>query len=399
MSRFAALLAFVGFLLVAPVVAHAQETTFTIGVPGNIAGTNSPNSVIAGQTISTAQVDSVLRTVAPSTFGQNFTRDKANKAFADFANFRTNLASSLIQAVQAQDPSVTVNSLIINTTSINLRLEQKTNSVSGRLGTVSASVSGRKRLGIPLICTSANFSLAIDNLTVMGDYNYITGDVSNARADLVVTNVGVSCNGLLSFVGDFVIALSGINSTIRAAVPAVANQQLAFVNMKRLFSLADFANGLSRFRTETPISAVANRAISIFQEMVNDAAINTPGIALDFNVKPAAFPGGVNAISIYASHAPADIEFITVENEIQGVVPPNTAQIDLYIRPATGGTWAYYTTLFGTGESFFGLSLAQLPANYLVTAIATSSSIGGLQSFPGKTVRTHRANVCGPQAC
>lgn len=392
MNRFvASTIAFAALFSINPVVVHAQETVFTIGTPNM--------TTVSTESLSTAQIDGVLRSVAPSAFGQNFTRDKANKAFADFANFRTSLAASLIQSIQAQDSSITVNSLIINTNSVNLHLEQKTNSVSGRLGTLSASVSGKKRVGIPLLCTSANFSLAIDNLTVMGDYNYITGDVSNARTELTVTSGGVSCNGLLSFVSNLAISLAGVNSKIRAAVPAIANQQLAFVNMKQLFSLADFANGLTRFRTETPVTAVANRAISIFQEMVNDASINTPGIVLDFNVKPAAFLGDTNMITIYGSHAPATIDFITVENDIQGTTPPNTAQIDIYVRRSASTAWTYYTTLPGSPDGYFGLSITNLPANTKVTAVATSSIIGGLQSFPSRNVNLYGPNPCGPQAC
>jgi hypothetical protein len=58
---------------------HAQETTLSVGTAGNITATNSLAGNTTSESISTAQIDSVLRVVAPGAFGQNFTRDKTNK--------------------------------------------------------------------------------------------------------------------------------------------------------------------------------------------------------------------------------------------------------------------------------------------------------------------------------
>jgi hypothetical protein len=382
-----------GLLLMSVTTAKAQETTLTFGVPEIVAANG-----VSATTISTADVDLVLRSRAPSLFGQNFTRDKANKVFADFANYKLRLTTSLIQAIQTSEPSVTVNSLLINTNTLNLQLAQKINNVSARLGTVSASIAARKRVGIPLFCTSANVSFSLDNIMVSGDYNFITGDVSNAAADFVVNNVKTSCNGLLSFVGDLVLRIAGANSILRDAIRNEANNQLAFVNMKQLFSLSEFARGLNYYRNDQPLSLIANRAISFLREIVDDAAINTPNIVLDFKIETAASLGALNKISIFASHSPATIDFITVENEIQALLPANSERTDFYYRAPTGTVWTYFATAPGS-EGLFDLFVNQFPANTRITAVSRSATFPGLQAFPSNIVNVKRANPCGPQAC
>jgi hypothetical protein len=359
---------------------HAQETTVVVGTAGNITATNSLAGNTSTESLSTAQVDGVLRAVAPGAFGQNFTRDRANKVFGDFARFRANLVPSLITAIQNSDSSIRVNSLIINANALNLRLAQKTNSVTGQLGTVSASISARKDVGIPLFCTSANVSFSLDNIMVSGDYNFITGDVSNAKADFAVNNVSAGCNGLLSFITNFAATIVDVNSLLRDAIKNEANNQLAFVNMKSLFSLSDFVNGLRYYGNETIISVVANRAINVLRELVNDAAINTPNVVLDFGVEFATGVGGQNKISIIASHAPViaaqlrrQERYVTVE------APAITGAIDVYVRdPVLGDNWR----LIGTGSGTSIPVTGTIPTNYQLIAVARSSLIPGLESFP-----------------
>jgi hypothetical protein len=360
---------------------QAQETLLTVGVPGDIPSTNSLKGNISGETISTAQIDGVLRTVAPSTFGQNFTRDRANRAFADFANFRVSLASSLTQAIPAASSRVRrVNSISISTSALNLRLAQKTNSVSGTLGKISTNISVLVN-GIPIICPSANASFSINNITISGDYNFISGDISGTVVDYTIENISTSCNGFFGFLGDVFNAITGIgNSLVRTAVASAANQAVTFGNMKQLFSLADFANGLSRFRSETPLSAVANRGILIFQEMVNDAAINTPGIVLDFGVEFATGIGEQNKISVIASNAPTDARPLNGGSSIIDLIVPQSTNfpIDLYIS-SNGSNWRYLTS--ASTESVRLRS--PLPSHTRVIAIGRNSFIPTLESFPG----------------
>jgi hypothetical protein len=380
----------VGFT--SPVV--AQETLLTIGVPGDITATNSLNGNVLGETISTAQIDTVLRTVAPGAFGQNFTRDRANRAFVDFNNFKSRMTTSLIQAIQTSEPSVRVDSLLVNTNTLNLRLVQKTNSVSAQLGTVSVSVTGRKSVGIPLFCTSANFSFSLDNIMVSGDYNFISGDVSNAIANFSVNNVRSSCNGLFNFVGNLVLRIADVNSIVKNAIRNEANSQLAFVNMKRIFSLSDFANGLDYFRNENPLTIRANRVIGVFKEIVNDAAVNTPGIALDFKIEAAPFFGGQNKITILASSAPIDVGNIYRPNFDRSVI--------VELSGATNNLAGIYYSLGGSNWTFAGTSgflPDGLPENASVIAIATNSVIPGLNSFPGAVGFAPPFRVCRPDYC
>jgi hypothetical protein len=363
-------------LLVSFTPLQAQETTLTIGTP--------KMATLSSEGVSTAQVDSVLRNVAPSTFGQNFTRDKANKVFTDFANLRAGLATSLAQTIAGQTNIRQVYSVIVTANALNFRLSQKTNSVSGELGSIStrvsllADVDGLKSI----FCPSVNVTFDVKNIRAFGDYNYISGDVSGARVTYDLVIISASCNGLL---GGLFNPTSPARSQINSAIQDQINTQIAFVNMQRLFSLADFAKGLDRFRSETIVSAIIDRAISIFQEMVNNAAINTPGIVLDFNVKPSAFAGDVNAISVYASHAQVDITASSRPDtggpiQLTLSVPTNTERVDLYSRNSriTGSSFNY---IGSTTSTIFTKSTLSPFAE--VVAIGRNATLSGLESFPG----------------
>lgn len=371
---------------------HAQETTITVGTAGNITTTNSLAGNTASESLSTAQLDGVLRVVAPSAFGQNFTRDKANKVFTDFANFRSGLSSSLAQTISSQPNIRRVNSVAINTSALNLRLSQKTNSVSGELGTIMASVSLVADVDglASIFCPSANVTFNVDNIKASGDYNFISGDISNAAIIYEVTNVSASCNGLLGFIGDaFGNPSATARNQINAAIQSQVNTQLTFVNMQRLFSLSDFANGLRYYGNEAIISPLVNRAINVFRELVNDASINTPGIVLNIGVKFASTNGTQNFISFTASHAPVDVIKVRAYGAIDLMVPPGTYQSDVYysnIIDAQGnrGNWTY----LGSTASNTLPNSANRPLfdGALVMAIGRNSTISGIESFPGKVV-------------
>jgi hypothetical protein len=374
------------------VPAYAQETRVLVGAAGNITATNSLAGNTTSESISTAQIDSVLRVVAPSAFGQNFTRDKANKVFADFTNLRSGLASSLSQTIAIQPNIRRVNSVAINTNALNLRLSQKTNSVSGELGTIMASVSLVADVDglASIFCPSANVTFNVDNIKASGDYNYISGDISNAAVAYDVTNVSASCNGLLGFIGDaFGNPSATARNQINAAIQSQINTQIGFINMQRLFSLSDFANGLRYYGNETIISPLVNRAINVFRELVNDASINTPGIVVNIGVQFASVAGTENVISFITSHAPVDVVKVRAYGAIDLLVPPGTYQSDVYysnIIDAQGnrGNWTYLGST--TNNILPNSANRPLFDGTLVMAIGRNSTISGIESFPGKVV-------------
>jgi hypothetical protein len=372
--------------LIAP--AYAQETRVLVGTAGNITATNSLAGNTTSESISTAQIDGVLRVVAPGAFGQNFTRDKANKVFADFANLRIGLASSLAQTIATQPNIRRVNSVAINTNALNLKLSQKTNSVSGELGTIMASVSLVADVDgfASIFCPSANVTFNVDNIKASGDYNYISGDISNAAVAYDVTNVSASCNGLLGFIGDaFGNPSATARSQINAAIQSQINTQISFINMQRLFSLSDFANGLRYYGNETIISPLVNRAINVFRELVNDASINTPGIVVNIGVQFASVAGTENVISFIASHAPVNVLTYAdrpnvPSNGVTVSMPPNTERVDVYYR--TSSNW----TLLGSTTTGTITNIQERPRPVTVIAIGRNAIIPGLESFPGLSV-------------
>lgn len=368
---------------------QAQETTLTIGIPDNSTAVTSAAGGIAGQTISTAQIDSVLRNVAPSTFGQNFTRDRANKIFSDLINLRAGLTNSLTQTITRQPNIRQVYSVSVTGNNLNLRLSQKTNSVSGEVGSLFARISLKADVDgfKSVFCPSVNVTFDINGIRALADYNFITGNINSANILYDLRIVSASCNGLL---GGLFNPTSAARSQINSAIQDQINSQIGFINMQRLFSLADFANGLRRFRAETPVTSAANRVIDTFQEIVNDASINTPGIVIDFNIRPAQSTAFSNIITISAAHAAPTIDSIDCNNIIDGTIPPNTERVDFYvIRPVRGATWTYYATIPGSPDTYFNLFLGDLPGNTGVTAVAVNSTIGGLQSFPSQVVTTN----------
>ena len=372
-----------------PINLMAQETTLSVGTAGNITATNSLLGNTTAETISTAQIDGVLRVVAPGAFGQNFTRDRANKVFADFANLRAGLASSLNQTIASQPNIRRVNSVAINTSALNLRLSQKTNSVSGELGSIDARVSlladvdGFKSI----FCPSVNVTFDVKNIKAFGDYNYISGDVSGANVTYDLVIVSASCNGLL---GGLFNPTSAARSQINSVIQDQVNTQLTFVNMQRLFSLSDFANGLRYYGNETIISPLVNRAINVFRELVNDAAINTPGIVINIGVEFATGLAGQNKISFIASHAPVDVVSLTPIAQgyrLKLLVPPNTERTDIYL--ANGIHETNWRLAGSTTNDTFDIS----PVGGVgIIAIGHNKIIQGLESFPGQSQTISRGS-------
>lgn len=364
------------------------ETVITVGFAGggNLTASNSLSGNVATESLSTAQVDSVLRVVAPNSFGQNFTRDKANKIFQDFTNFRIGLASSLAQTIASQPNIRRVNSVTINTNALNLRLSQKTNSVSGQLGTIMARVSLLANGPSGLFCPSVTTSFNVDNIKASADYNYITGQVNSSSITYDVTNVTASCNGFLGFVGNTIGDPAGqARIQINAAIQGQVDAQLNFINMQRLFSLADFVNGLRYYGNETVISAVANRGINILRELVDDAAINTPGIVLDFGVQFAGVYGQLNKISIIASHTPTDYGLVRrTLATINVTQPPNTERVDFYVQRTAALNWQYMGSTvsgeFTVPPAFVNPDRGGIYWNYI--AVSRSSVISGLEGVP-----------------
>jgi hypothetical protein len=172
--------------------------------------------------------------------------------------------------------------------------------------------------------------------------------------------------------------------------------------MQRLFSLSDFANGLRYFGNETIISPLVNRAINVFRELVNDAAINTPGIVLNIGVQFASSAGTQNIISIIASHAPVNVTGVTLGRgpAIPGVIsveaPPFTERVDVYeslILDSAGSqitNWRYLGTALNGRWTATG---ALTGGRYM--AIGRSSLIPGLESFPGIVVTKFERDPLG----
>ena len=367
-------------LLIQSATVYAQETVISVGT----SSLGSPTG-FSRETLSTTQIDNILSSRAPSLFGQNFTRDRANKAFADLANMKISLAGSAKQAVETAVPKLSVNSLVINTDSLNLRLAQETNSVSAKFGKISGLVSAKYRVGIPLFCTSANISFELSDIEVSGNYNYITGDVMNSNTNYQLTNIKTSCNGLFSSVSN---ALTGLGrDLVRNNVKNAINSQIAMLNMKSFFSLSDFASGLRYYGNETAVSTIANRAISVLQELVNNASINTPGVAVSFGLKLASSVNQQNKISIIASSSdtnynvfpsgsPSETFFVTLSSVSDSV--------DFYKYEELSGCCAL-TYLGSTSSGVFQAPPGSITEYSTVYAVARNRFIPGLET-EGKVI-------------
>lgn len=370
-------------MLAAP--AFAQETVVEVGTPGELATTNALTGTSATESLSTAQIDGVLRTVAPDRFGQNFTRDKANKVFADFARLRGSLALALRQAIAAQPNISSVGAVNIATDALGVRLSQRTNAVFGEVGTIRADVAFVADVDgfASLFCPSVNTSFTVDNIRASGEYNYITGAIGSVAATYDVTNVSASCNGLLGFIANaFADPSAAARGQIEAAIRSELNSQIAFANMQSLFSLADFADGLPTFRDNGPLSIVGNQAITILQELVANANINTPGIVLNIDVLFANAARPQNTIRFLASHAPVKVltyaDRQVAANGVTVEMPPNTQSVDIYFRTDQNANWQRIGTT-STG-SLTGIPTQGRPI--WVVAVGRNGTFSGLKSFP-----------------
>jgi hypothetical protein len=361
--------------------ASAQETQLKIGAASNITSTNSLMGSTVSVVLSTSEVDAFLGAFAPAVFGNNFTRDKSNKVFADFSSLKLNLATSLKQVIPTLNPKIrSISSIIIDTPRLNLRLSQKTNSVSAELGTLKVSTNLIYNSNFPVICPYANISLDINITKVMADYNYITGNINNSDVIYTVDNIKSSCGGILGFVGDAFnsVFLGGSRAEVKSAIKSEVDSRIAFANMKTLFSLADFAKGLKAFALNRVISSEANLAVNVLSELVDHPNISTPSIILDVGVDFSALVSNANNISMIVSHAPVDI-IATSPGRYELSVPPNTTRTDLYYQSDT--KWVYFAT---TNSNIAIFPVNARPVRSYVIAIGRNSYFPTLSSFPGR---------------
>lgn len=375
-------------LFVCAAEVSAQETTFSLGT--------SNGAIQSTETLSTSQIDGVLRIAAPSVFGQNFTRDRSNKLFADLASLRIGLAQSISSAIASESTVRQVYSVNVNPIIPTLKLSQNNGTVSGELAQffVQASI---KASGQGIFCPSADVKFNIDNIKAFGEYNVISGDVNNTSISYNITNVSASCNGIFGFIGNL-FATGVARDRINSAVASQVNQIVQFANMQRLFSLKDFAASFSRFGQETSISPFTSRVFRVVEEIISNPAINTPGVSLKLIALPSVNNFANHSVILLASHAPALIDSISCFNEIEGNIPPNTSEINIYVMlPRAGATWTLYQTIPAGLNNRFYTAVEGLPANTGVTAIAKNATIGALESFPEKVVSTSNPALCNPE--
>jgi hypothetical protein len=376
------------FFLMTPTLAYSQETNLAFGI--------SRGAIQSTENISTAQIDGVLRNVAPSLFDQNFTRNKINSAFSDLDRLQVELANSLRQTIASQPNIRQIYSVNVNQILPDLRLSQKNNMVSGELGTLFVRISLQADVDgfQSIFCPSVNVTFDLNRIKAFGDYNYISGDISNANIAYDLSIVSASCNGII---GGLFNPTSQARSQINTAIQNQINGALQFANMKRLFSLSDLSNGIYRFRSETPVSFIFERSAQIIQEIVNDAAINSNGVSLRIYGSRARDQLSVNYITLLASHTAANIDNISCFNAIEGNIPSNTSKIDIYVQlPRVGARWELYESIAVGTETRFYSTLDGVPANSGVTAIATNATVNGLESFPDTVVSTNDIRQCNP---
>lgn len=319
-------------------VAHAQETTLRVGFRGA-----DPNNPLDTFNISTATVDSYLNTFLPSQFTAHYTRDKANAVFAHLESMRVQLTTDLVGIVNTIS-RVSVHSITVQTNSLEASLAQTATGIRLAVTGLSIDASIRYDVNIPVLCDSADGSFTIGGISVGGDYDLPTGALVNPRVDFSLQNVHAHCNGLLSgLVNTLVDAFRPgyARDRINGALQSGLNGQLGAFDMRQIFSVHDFLEGLRNASNLGILNAAANRVIDAGEQIIDNPSTLNRGVKLTVGVS---YGSAGNEVRFVVSNAvPTDVVAIqyTYTNIVDVCVssPGTTSYVDLFEREPGNPYW------------------------------------------------------------
>jgi hypothetical protein len=386
--------------------ASAQETTLRVGVLGTappmlLQGVAFDDLPLNTHDLSTATIDSALNTYLPTQFAPHYTRDKANGVFAKVESMRLQLNSQLAAAITTSgNGKLTVNSVSVNANPLEASFAQTPTGIGVDLTGMSVGVAVTYQVGIPLLCSSANGSFTVGNIDVGGDYDLPTGTLQSPRINYALQNVRVDCNGLLSGFTNFVIQTFFPNlatDLLSQGLQSAVNSQLGALQMREIFSVQDFLQGLRNASNIGILNDIANKAITSAQEVVaNPSAIYR---ALKLTVRVSYGPSGNEIRFIASNAAPTDVGTISysyISDYISIVTPQGTAGADLYEQDPGGLYWFYIGTI-DANQPF--LTTSAFAVGTQIAAVGYNSWIPDLRSPPGAVGSITYNGTCTDTTC
>jgi len=383
--------------LLTSVPARSQETTLRVGFLGS-----NLNYPLNTYDISTATIDSYLSTYLPSQFAPNYTRNKANTVFASIESMRAQLNTQLVAVVNSIS-NVSVRGITINANSLEASFGQTPTGFSVAIRGISVDVAVRYNVGLPLICDSADGSFRLDNISVGGDYDLPTGTLVNPRASASAQNVHVSCNGLLSDFTNVLIqafAVGYVRDLLNSELQSAVSSQLHAYDMRQIFSVHDFLEGLRNVSNLGVLNSIANHAIDAAEQVVSNPSSLYRAVELTVGVNYG--PSGNEVRFIVSNAEPTNvvgIQYGLYDTLISFAAPTGTSYVDLYQRYSVDPTWYWMGTYPASQGSvdFVG----GFPLNTVIAAVGQNEWISEAHSEIGVVQLTTYSPTgctdnCGP---
>lgn len=356
-------------------IIRGQETTITIGIPGQ-----APGSPYNAQSISTAQIDPYLARIPGQPLGITYTRDKANQAFASYNNLKSQLTNVLISQIAAESRVRTVESVVVNANPLKLKITQSGTKFTAVLTDISINAQILVK-GFPIVCSSARARFTVDSMTISGTYDVYTGNIENSNIGYNITNQSVDCTGIFGFVGNVLDSIFNISGPLlQNAVRSAVNSATSAANMQRFFSVKDLLEGLRNFSPSPVVNSLANQGIDIANRVLGNPNLGSLGLQLNFELQT----GTSNLINFIGSHQTpvlTNIEYYPSGMIINYTAGSNTGNVYLYALTPGSTSWIYVSNLTD-GINVF---VRPFPKNTKFSVIAESTLISGLRSLPSNS--------------
>lgn len=201
------------------------------------------------------------------------TSNMVNSVFNDTHMARIEIQNELRNEILSLPEVRRVRYSLVDIYPLSAELRQQNNAFIATLSGLRVRVGGEASGGIPIICSSPDFSVDINNITASLEYNIFTGNlaVSNVDFDL---HTDADCGGLLGFIGDIFVEpvfQDLVEGTIDDAITGISST----IAMEQLFSIQDLAETIATADLGSDVPPQVDQALAEISDMLLGINLNT----------------------------------------------------------------------------------------------------------------------------
>ena len=201
------------------------------------------------------------------------TSNMVNSVFNDTLMAKIEIQNKLRNEILSVPEVSRVNYSLVDIYPLSAELKQQNNAFIATLSGLRVRVGGKARVGIPIFCSSANFSIDLNNITASLEYNIFTGNlaVSNIEFDL---HTDSDCSGLLGFISDLFFASAfqdSVENYINEAITGISS----IVAMEQLFSIQDLAETIASADLGSDVPPQVDQALAEISNILLGISLNT----------------------------------------------------------------------------------------------------------------------------